>query len=482
MVEALDVKPEHIWDKMREVAESVRDNEKTAVSAGHSVSKTYGAPRYALWFLICHAPATVITTAPTSKQIEQQFWRELRQAHRNAKIPLGGKLTTVKLDFQEKTGLKWFALGFSTKPDTVTSEATAFQGYHNDNMLIIFDEAAGIMPQIWKAAKHLPTSEGGVMRQLVQGNPTSVQGDFADAVDGKHGWHAINISVKDTPNYKQGRNIIPGVAGRKYEAMVRDEYGENSNEYKIRVLGQKPTYEEGTFFGVELAAALKNEQYGYFPHLKEQRVFTVWDVGTKHTVIWFLQFPKDKIRAIDFYYDSKGLGLPEHLRVLDQRKYQYAQHFVPWDVGGSDNRPSTAGKDHTGKYLIDQAAELGYDFTPLDRYGRDNQYAGGAGIIHRCQFHKPLVSEGWQGLCRFRKQLDPRLSTAEHPIYSRDPVKDWTEHIGSAWCGIAMAFKYHIIVDGVRIGSENPALAYEHEHHQEYKPEEENVLKYGLTG
>ena len=134
MVEALDVKPEHVWDKMREVGESVRDNEKTAVSAGHSVSKTYNAPRIALWFLICHAPCTVITTAPTNTQIEQQFWRELREAHANAKLPLGGKLSLKKLDFQEKIGIKWFALGFSTKPDTVTSEATAFQGYHNKNI------------------------------------------------------------------------------------------------------------------------------------------------------------------------------------------------------------------------------------------------------------------------------------------------------------------------------------------------------------
>lgn len=48
----LDVKKELVWPKMVEIAESVRDNKKTAVKAGHSVSKSYSASRIALWFLI----------------------------------------------------------------------------------------------------------------------------------------------------------------------------------------------------------------------------------------------------------------------------------------------------------------------------------------------------------------------------------------------------------------------------------------------
>jgi len=53
MVDCLDVKEEHVWSKMVEMAESVRDNQKTCVEAGHSVSKDYTAARLALWFLGC---------------------------------------------------------------------------------------------------------------------------------------------------------------------------------------------------------------------------------------------------------------------------------------------------------------------------------------------------------------------------------------------------------------------------------------------
>ena len=50
-VDCLDVNRKHVWGKMLEVAESVRDKPKTAVKAGHGVSKSYEAARLALWFL-----------------------------------------------------------------------------------------------------------------------------------------------------------------------------------------------------------------------------------------------------------------------------------------------------------------------------------------------------------------------------------------------------------------------------------------------
>ncbi len=245
MVEALDVKPEYVWDKMIEVAESVRDNPRTAVGAGHSVSKTFTAPRIALWFLYCFQPSTVITTAPTHDLVVDQFWRELRDAHNNARIPLGGDLTTTRLDLQKLTGIRWFAKGFSTKPDTVTKEATSFLGYHNTNVMIAFDEAEGIQKEIWDAAQYLLTGEDGIMRGLVQGNPTADAGEFVDAINGKNGFHPIRISVLDTPNYKQGRNVIPGVSGRAFEKMVREKYGVDSPEYGVRILGKPPKIGEG---------------------------------------------------------------------------------------------------------------------------------------------------------------------------------------------------------------------------------------------
>lgn len=233
-VDVLGVPQEFIWYKMKEVAEAVRDNRKTAVKAGHSVSKTYTAARLALWFLYCFGPrATVVTTAPSHSQVEQLLWREIRDAHANATVPLGGEPTKTQLDLSEK----WFATGFSTRPDTVTQQATRVQGYHNDHLLVIFDEAAGIEKPIWDAADGLLTS--GHVRFLAIGNPTTSMGNFPNCFKDSS-FKQITISCLDTPNFIKGKDIIPGLANLEYVDDMKKRYGEDSDVYKSRILGQIP--------------------------------------------------------------------------------------------------------------------------------------------------------------------------------------------------------------------------------------------------
>lgn len=462
MTQALDVKPEYVWDKMREVAESVRDNSRTVVGAGHSVSKTFSAGRLVLWFLYCFPPATVVTTAPIHKQVEELLWREIREAHTNARIPLGGKLTRTKLDLQDETGKRWYAIGFATRPDTVTSEATAFQGYHNEHILIVFDEAAGIPPQIWKAAQHLLTS--GHPRWLAIGNPTSATGEFAEALEPDSGWHVINIASTDTPNYKQGREVIPGLSGRPYVQEMARKYGVDSNEYKIRVLGLKPDFTEATFFGKELAEIKAKGQLGFYPPEPAAKVYTFWDIGSSHTVIWFVQFIQTAIQIIDFYYDSRGQGLPTYAALLQQKGYTYAQHFAPWDIGGGDSRDKVgpnAKSFQTGRYVTETADSLGVPFTVIDKYPRETQWATARDLIRLCRFNEQTSLEGWDGLVQYRKKLNPTLSTTDKPVYYGEPVKDWTEHVGSAFCTLAMAYRYHLVIDNMRIGVPDPQLAVE---------------------
>lgn len=277
-VDVLDVKQELIWSKMTEISHSVRDYKKTAVKAGHSVSKSFTSSRIALWFLYNFYPSTVITTAPSHVQVEDILWREIRSAHAQAKIPLGGKVTKTQIEL----GQKWFAYGFATKPDTVTQQATRFQGFHNDNILIIFDEAAGIDNAIWEAKDALLTA--GNCRFLAIGNPTISKGDFANCFKDKT-FNKITISVKDTPNFKEGREIIPGVSGREYEEDTRIKYGVDSNYYKARVLGEIPDDDADSL--IPLAWVEKAEKREEYPYKFKKKFLTVdvADGGDDWTVI-----------------------------------------------------------------------------------------------------------------------------------------------------------------------------------------------------
>lgn len=429
-----------VWAKMTELANSVKNEQRTVVFAGHGVSKSYTAAAVVLWFLTCFPPATVITTAPSNDQVENILWREIRNHYANAKIPLGGHLTSTKLDYGEK----WFAYGFATKPDTVTQEATRFQGYHNDNVLVVFDEAAGIMPQIYKAAEHLLTS--GFCRWLAIGNPTSPFGNFA-ALQDDPTWNFINISVLDTPNYKVGNEIIPGVSGRVYEERMRTKYGINSNEYRIRVLGIKPEFGEGTYYGKWLADAEASNRINICPYDPAAPVYTFWDIGDTNTAIWFAQFIDYRINLIDCFYDCKGEGLPHYAKMLQNKGYVYGQHFAPHDIQGSNKNSF-----QTGKTTMAVANSLNIPFKVLTPHRVEDRHEAVRGILPKCFFDKKNCAEGIEALCNYRKKRNENLSTEEKPVYYEEPVKDWTRHLADAFGYMAMAYRFDLI-GGKKLGS-----------------------------
>ena len=268
--EALGIPKEYIWHKMHELAEAVRDNRKVVVKAGHGVSKSFSIARLALWYLYTHYPSTIITTAPTHTQVEQILWREIRDAINNASFKMPGKLTTTKLELEDK----WFAFGFSTKPDQGQENATKMQGFHNEHIMIIFDEACGIIKPIWEAKEGLMTNRKA--KFVAIGNPTSSTGDFIDCFSDPT-YKKITISVFDTPNYQHKREMIPGLSGREFVESIRAKYGAGSNQWKCRILGEIPDISANALLSKAwVESAEKAERIEEFNFVKR---FVTWDVA-----------------------------------------------------------------------------------------------------------------------------------------------------------------------------------------------------------
>lgn len=422
MTHALDVKPEHLWHKMREVNDSVRDNERTAVGAGHGVSKTYGAARIALTFLSCYYPSTVITTAPSEEQVKT-LWREIRTAHTNSRIPLGGKLSTMLLDMQPGTGVIWFAQGLATKPDTVTGEATRLQGRHNIHFLVILEEAAAILPEIWRATRYIGAP---FKRVLAIGNPTSKFGDFPAALKDPT-WNHIQISVKDTPNFKQDKKVIPGVYGRDFEREVRLKYGEDSDEYRVRVLGGiSERGAEGAYYSRKMVELGKKGRISdLLDHNPNYPVHIVEDVGYT-TAIGFFQVIETNINFIDYYEDS-GLGIEKYVELFDEyekeRGYRYGDIFVPCDMD------SNATRIITGQTALDTLKRFKFNVKPLPRESRVNEgIERTRQFLDRCRFHKTKCARLIECLEGYHERKNKQMSTEDAPVFTGTPEKDGTDH------------------------------------------------------
>lgn len=250
-----DILNKRPWHKQVEILESLRDNPRTAIRSCHGIGKTFIAASAILWFLYAHTPSIVLSTAPTWRQVEKLIWKEIRNAYNGARIPLGGSLApkTPSLHIIQD---EWYAAGLST------NEPGRFQGFHEEHLLVVVDEAAGVNENIFEAVEGVLTSRG--TRLLLLGNPTAIGGTFYNAFRSPT-FKKIHISAFDTPNFTEFGITVDDIVNNTFEekiggrelpnaklitpAWVRGRYvdwGLNSPAWESRVLGEFPTQGENT--------------------------------------------------------------------------------------------------------------------------------------------------------------------------------------------------------------------------------------------
>lgn len=233
-----------LWSKQRDICDSVVHHTYTGVKACHGPGKSYTAARLAAWWLdpTVHelGSAFVVTTAPSWPQVQAILWRELRRAHRKARLP--GRIT---LDChwymgERKSDEELIAMG--RKPSDY--DENAFQGLHAPHILVLIDEASGIPPNLWVAVETLMTSEHS--RMLALGNPDDPSSDFAKkckiwekSPDG----NVIQISAFDTPNFTGEEvpdDVARAIVTQHWVEKRREDWGEESLLWTARVLGEFP--------------------------------------------------------------------------------------------------------------------------------------------------------------------------------------------------------------------------------------------------
>lgn len=218
--------------KQRLILRAVRDNKSTAVASCHGAGKTWIAAVVSLWWFASRAPALVVTTAPTGRQVKNLLWRYIRRLHSKALLRLPGRLLQVGL---ETDNPEWYAIGFAAR------DSNAAQGIHGPWVMVIYDEASGVCDEI-------PESIEGALadpnaRQLAIGNPTGEGGFFRDAWGKyKEFWHQINISALEHPNVRRRWSIVRAAVGHAWVDQMRAKFGEKSPFWMSRVLGQWFTF------------------------------------------------------------------------------------------------------------------------------------------------------------------------------------------------------------------------------------------------
>ena len=108
---------------------------RVSVRSGQGVGKTATEAVALMWFLSCFPYARVVATEPTSRQLNDVLWSEI--AKWQGESPLLSAILKWTKTYVYMVGMEklWFATArTATKPENM-------QGFHEENMLFIVDEA-----------------------------------------------------------------------------------------------------------------------------------------------------------------------------------------------------------------------------------------------------------------------------------------------------------------------------------------------------
>lgn len=224
--DVFEVEPD-VWQES--ALDDLVTEDRISIRSGHGIGKSAFMSWAVLWWLVTRHEAKAVCTAPTAHQLGDVLWGELDKWWRKAPAALQPLLTITSDRVTKVTSPK---ATYATARTARRENPEALQGFHSPNQLFIIDEASGVDDVIFQVGEGSLSTAGS--KVLMVGNPTRTSGYFYDSHhDNRKLWHTIHVNSADAK-----------MTDEKWVNIMRDQYGEESNVYRVRVLGEFPSNED----------------------------------------------------------------------------------------------------------------------------------------------------------------------------------------------------------------------------------------------
>lgn len=321
--------PPDPWQQ--EVLEDIAAGERLiSIRSGHGVGKSTALAMVTVWFACTRFPFKVVMTAPTAPQLYDALWAETKSLFR--KLP-----ASLRPLFELKSDRIVLASapesGFISVRTSTKERPEALAGVHSENVLLIADEASAIPETVFESAQG--SMSGHNAATILTGNPTRLSGLFYQTHhELADDWKIYHVSSFDSPR-----------VDARFCEQIKKTYGENSNQFRVRVLGEFPLSEDDVLISrTVVEAAMKRE-------------IEVEDKGTRLWACDPARFGSDKTAicervgsVVNWIEWKQGLSTME---VAGWLKYKY-------DKTPTDERPEEILVDviGVGAGVVDRLFEL----------------------------------------------------------------------------------------------------------------------------
>jgi len=327
VTDVLGITPEP-WQA--QALEAVGQHDRVSIRSGHGVGKTTLEAWLILWFLLTRGNCKVPVAANSQDQLRDTIWPEIAKWHRQLPDAL-----KAMIDVQaERIVVIHDPEGaFAVRRTASKENPEALQGFHAEHLLFLIDEASGVPDVVFEVGMGALSTPGA--KVVMAGNPTRASGFFYDTHHSlRDRWHTMHVSCLDVPR-AQG-----------HIEDIRIKYGEGSNAWRVRVLGEFPTADDETVIPLELVQGAIGRDVSTLDY------YPVWGVdvarfGDDRTAIAKRQANRllEPIKC----WNSKDL-----MATSGMIKAEYDQ--IPYDERPSDILIDTVG---LGAGVYDRCRELG---------------------------------------------------------------------------------------------------------------------------
>ena len=184
--------------------------------------------------------------ANSQDQLRDTIWPEIAKWHRQLPDALKAMIDVQAeriFVVQDSEG------AFAVRRTASKDNPEALQGFHAEHLLFLIDEASGIPDMVFEVGMGALSTPGA--KVVMAGNPTRTSGFFYDTHHSlRDSWQAMHVSCLDVQR-AQG-----------HIEDIKAKYGENSNAWRVRVLGEFPTADDETVIPLELVLSAVDRNVG----------------------------------------------------------------------------------------------------------------------------------------------------------------------------------------------------------------------------
>jgi phage terminase large subunit len=202
---------------------------RISIRSAHGVGKTAVVAWMSIHHLLFRFPQKTAATAPSRPQAFDAYFAEVKHWIKKLPQPLR-ELLDVKADRIELKAAPQSS--FLSVRTSRQDQPEALQGIHSDNVLLIVDEASGVPEGVFEAAAGSMSGEQATT--VLIGNPVRTSGLFFDTHTRLQStWKTFHVSAFDSQRVSDD-----------FIKEMGERYGESSNAYRVRVLGEFPLVDD----------------------------------------------------------------------------------------------------------------------------------------------------------------------------------------------------------------------------------------------